>query len=467
MYPSHGLTRVLSLLLLALLLAACGTGGTPAAEPEVAAEAPAEAPAPSVETPAAAGPEAQPAETPVAAAEDVSETAATTDTAAAIPEGARAGDLEPGARAEMYSAAPEMTIDPAKYYYATIETEKGDVRVQLFADRAPITVNNFVYLAREGFYDNTTFHRVLEGFMAQAGDPTGTGMGGPGYTIPDEFVSTLNFDRPYLLAMANTGMPSSGGSQWFITLAPTDWLNQRHTIFGEVVEGKEIVDSITLRDPEQNPTEPGDTILSITIEESDASTLPTPEPTPTPFAPSSLDAADRPLAELPGIDKANYFSAAPELTIDPAQSYTATLTTISGTLTIALYADVAPQAVNNFVTLANLGFYDGTAINLANDDLIVLGSPDNSLQNDVGYQFVPETGLPEAPDVGSLAFAPQVQTAEGIASSGSILMIARTPPPAESAAQYGFFGRIVDGLDLLQSLQQGDVIESITIEASE
>ncbi|HMN30272.1 MAG TPA: peptidylprolyl isomerase, partial [Caldilineaceae bacterium] len=134
-----------------------------------------------------------------------------------------------------------MTIDPQKIYYATFKSERGDIRVQLFADRAPQTVNNFVFLAREGFYNDTVFHRVLDGFMAQGGDPTGTGMGGPGYTFGDEFNPSLTFDRPGLLAMANSG-PSTNGSQFFITFAPTEWLNNLHTIFGEVVSGQDVLD---------------------------------------------------------------------------------------------------------------------------------------------------------------------------------------------------------------------------------
>ncbi len=140
---------------------------------------------------------------------------------APVPEGM---PEDPMARDGMYTAPPEMTIDAAKFYYATIATEKGDIQVQLFADRAPMTVNNFVFLARAGFYNNTTFHRVIDAFMAQAGDPTATGAGGPGYDFEDEFFPGLGFDRPGLLAMANRG-PATNGSQFFITLAPTEWLN--------------------------------------------------------------------------------------------------------------------------------------------------------------------------------------------------------------------------------------------------
>ncbi len=149
----------------------------------------------------------------------------------------------------MYDAPPEMMIDPDAYYYATLRTEKGDIKVQLFADRAPNTVNNFVFLAREGFYDNTTFHRVIDGFMAQAGDPAATGAGGPGYLFEDEFFPGLEFDQSGLLAMANRG-PGTNGSQFFITFSPTEWLNGGHTIFGKVIEGEDVLADITRIDPQ-------------------------------------------------------------------------------------------------------------------------------------------------------------------------------------------------------------------------
>jgi cyclophilin family peptidyl-prolyl cis-trans isomerase len=172
----------------------------------------------------------------------------------------------PEGAADQYSAAPPMTIDTSKQYFATFKLAKGgEFVVKLFPDKAPKTVNNFVFLAQQGFYDGTTFHRVLEGFMAQGGDPTGTGMGGPGYQFEDEF-SDLTFDKPGLLAMANSG-PNTNGSQFFITFVPTPHLNGLHTIFGEVVEGMDVVNGITLRDPDANPDFEGDAIETITITE--------------------------------------------------------------------------------------------------------------------------------------------------------------------------------------------------------
>lgn len=127
---------------------------------------------------------------------------------------------------------------------ATIETNMGTMKVELFKDKSPITVDNFIKLAEDGFYDEVIFHRIIEGFMIQTGDPTGTGTGGPGYTIKDEFHPTLKHDRTGVLSMANTGRANSGGSQFFVTLAPTPWLDNKHSIFGKVIEGKDVLNDI-------------------------------------------------------------------------------------------------------------------------------------------------------------------------------------------------------------------------------
>ena len=159
--------------------------------------------------------------------------------------------VEPTARNAAYDSAPPITIDPEKTYIAVIDTDAGEVSVELFPEAAPLAVNNFVNLARDGFYDGTVFHRVLEGFMAQGGDPTGTGTGGPGYQFADEFGNGLAFDKTGLLAMANAG-PSTNGSQFFITfdVDATASLTGRHTIFGEVVRNEEVLESITRVDPQ-------------------------------------------------------------------------------------------------------------------------------------------------------------------------------------------------------------------------
>lgn len=165
-----------------------------------------------------------------------------------------------------FAQCPPMIIDTARTYLATIQTEKGDIVIELFADKAPLAVNNFIFLATNGWFNDVTFHRVLEGFMAQTGDPTGTGYGGPGYAFQNED-SGVRFDREGLVAMANAG-PDTNGSQFFITVVPTPHLDGGYTIFGEVLEGMDVVKSLTLRDPSQGfNLPPGDKIITITIEQ--------------------------------------------------------------------------------------------------------------------------------------------------------------------------------------------------------
>ena len=164
-----------------------------------------------------------------------------------------------------YSAPPAMQIDPAKSYAATLHTDKGDIVVELYARKAPQTVNNFVFLARDGFYDNVLFHRVIKDFMAQGGDPTGTGTGGPGYRFADEFDPTLKHDGPGVLSMANAG-PGTNGSQFFLTHVATPWLDGKHTVFGKVKSGLDVLMAIPPRDP-SDPRAPAVAIRSVEIAE--------------------------------------------------------------------------------------------------------------------------------------------------------------------------------------------------------
>ncbi len=169
--------------------------------------------------------------------------------------------------AKQYRTPPEMQIDPSKKYTAVFHTAKGDFTVELFAAQAPQTVNNFVFLAREGFYNGTTFHRVIRGFMAQGGDPTATGTGGPGYKFNDERGAlSLKHDSEGVLSMANAG-PNTNGSQFFITYGPTPHLNGKHGVFGKVTSGMNVVNSIDERDPSRART-PGTEIESVDITES-------------------------------------------------------------------------------------------------------------------------------------------------------------------------------------------------------
>ncbi len=157
---------------------------------------------------------------------------------------------------KQYTAPPPLTIDLAKTYTATFDTTKGPIVVDLFAAEAPVTVNNFVFLARDGFYDGTVFHRVIASFMVQGGDPTGTGMGGPGYRFADETSGNPHRHGTGSLSMANAG-PNTNGSQFFITHLPTPHLDGKHTVFGQVRSGQNVVDAIAK----------GDTLKSVTISE--------------------------------------------------------------------------------------------------------------------------------------------------------------------------------------------------------
>lgn len=167
-----------------------------------------------------------------------------------------------------FTTCPEMTIDPAKQYTATIKTEKGDIVIQLYPDKAPMAVNSFVFLARQGWFDNTIFHRVIKDFVAQAGDPSGSGYGGPGYAFSNE-ISDLKFDKEGVVGMANSGGEVTNGSQFFITMSAQPNLDGGYTIFGQVIKGMDVVKSLTLRNPGDTSTElPAGTLIeTVTIEE--------------------------------------------------------------------------------------------------------------------------------------------------------------------------------------------------------
>ncbi|MDP6665967.1 MAG: peptidylprolyl isomerase [Dehalococcoidia bacterium] len=160
---------------------------------------------------------------------------------------------------------PSGNLDTTKSYSATFKTERGEFEIMLFANDAPLTVENFINLARADFYNGTTFHRVIAGFMVQGGDPTGTGTGGPGYRFGDEFNPKLRHGSEGVLSMANAG-PGTNGSQFFITLGPTPHLDNHHSVFGKVTKGMDIVKSIRERDPMSDPN-PGDMIETVVINE--------------------------------------------------------------------------------------------------------------------------------------------------------------------------------------------------------
>jgi peptidylprolyl isomerase len=208
--------------------------------------------------------QAQPtAQTPTQTAEA---TTAAGQTPAAVQTPAAAQSPAPTSAFKQWSSYPPMTIDKTKQYTATVNMAKGgQFVIQLFPDKAPLAVNNFVFLANQGYFNGVTFHRVLENFMAQTGDPTGTGSGTPGYSFANE-ITDLKFDKAGVVAMANTGAPNSNGSQWFVTFVPVSYLDGGYTIFGQVTSGMDVVNGIKRRDPNQNPNFQGDAISSITID---------------------------------------------------------------------------------------------------------------------------------------------------------------------------------------------------------
>jgi cyclophilin family peptidyl-prolyl cis-trans isomerase/protein-disulfide isomerase len=165
-----------------------------------------------------------------------------------------------------YTQCPPFMIDPKKQYIATLETEKGNVVINLFANKAPLAVNSFVFLAREGWFDGVTFHRVIPGFVVQTGDPSGTGRGGPGYFFKNEIDPSLKFDKPGVVGMANSG-PDTNGSQFIITYAPAAHLDGFYTVFGQVLSGMDVLEKLTPRDPQKGNLPAGDKLLHITIEE--------------------------------------------------------------------------------------------------------------------------------------------------------------------------------------------------------
>ncbi len=166
-----------------------------------------------------------------------------------------------------FTTCPALTIDQTKRYSATLHTVKGDIVISLYSDKAPLAVNNFIFLAKQGWYDGITFFRVLPGFVAQTGDPTDSGMGNPGYAFDNEITPDLKFDKAGVVGMANAG-PGTNGSQFFITYAPADRLDGQYTIFGQVIAGMDVVQKLAPRDPSSGAVLPaGDAIQNVTIEE--------------------------------------------------------------------------------------------------------------------------------------------------------------------------------------------------------
>jgi cyclophilin family peptidyl-prolyl cis-trans isomerase len=357
-----------------------------------------------------------------------------------------------------WSNPPPMAVEKTKIYIADFRTVKGEFRVQLFADKAPFTVNSFVFLARQGFYNNTTFHRVIKDFMAQGGDPTGTGSGGPGYSFDDEISADLKFDKAGMLAMANSG-PGTNGSQFFITFGAQPDLDGRYSIFGQVVSGMDVVLALKLRDPSTSPNFPGDTLYSVTITESPISLLPGPTATPTLHVPIQTPGV-RSFATMSVTARANLFTGPPAMVIDTTHSYQAVVDTTRGKLVFELDAVDAPQSVNNFVVLARMGFWDNFPINYVSfHDFILTGEPAGFQDSDIGYTLPYEKGLSN--DAGSLGY--WISTGK-TASSGSqlyILLVGHKDLDGKNTA----FGKLIgkESLALANKFTTDDRILTITI----
>jgi cyclophilin family peptidyl-prolyl cis-trans isomerase len=357
-----------------------------------------------------------------------------------------------------WSNPPPMVIDPAKIYIADFKTAKGEFRVQLLPDKAPKTVNSFVFLAQQGFFNNTTFHRVIKDFMAQGGDPTATGSGGPGYTFDDEIDKDLKFDKPGVMAMANSG-PNTNGSQFFITFTPQPDLNGRYAIFGQVVSGMDVLLVLKLRDPSTSPNFTGDGLYSVTVSESPISLLPGPTATPTLHVPVRTEGV-RPFATMSVTARGNLFTGPPAMAIDATHSYQAVIDTTKGKFVFALDAANAPQSVNNFVVLAQMGFWDGFPINyVSRHDFILTGEPAGLQDSDIGYALPFEKGLSN--DAGSLGYWPSTTKTGSSASQLFILLVGHKELDGKNTV----FGKLIgkDNLLLANTLTMDDRILSITI----
>ncbi len=355
-----------------------------------------------------------------------------------------------------WDSPPELTLNLEKVYIATLITEKGDVSVELFSQDAPITVNNFVFLAEQGFYNDTTFHRVMSGFMAQGGDPTGTGSGGPGYQFEDEIIHGVTFNQEGLLAMANGG-PGTNGSQFFITYGAAPHLNGLHTIFGKVLDGMDVANALTPRDPAEAPDFPGDRLIRVDIEVVEHSQLPTPTPMPDAVIPVPEDG--RPLAEIPPAEREGLYNGMPEMVIDLDKEYTTTIETSKGEIQIELESLLAPVSVNNFIVLANLGYWDGFPISNAQPGtFFVTGSPGSRPDSDIGYTLPSENETVTTTGALGYWFRSDV-----LASSGSQIFILLADQPGMEEF-FTIFGYVTDGLEVAEMLTVEDHIIRITVD---
>lgn len=371
-------------------------------------------------------------------------------------------ELEPAQRNGVFGQAPDMVIDPDTIYLATISTAKGDIVLELYGQEAPIAVNNFVVLSQLGFYDAMPLFPVGPPAAVLTGDPTGDGQGGPGYEVAAEIgIPNLAGAMGYLRLPDQVNPERlSNGSQIYITQEAVPDIDGVYAAFGQVIEGLDVLGQLAM----------GDVIDTIAISEADERVAPTPAPptpTPTPFAPTSAE--DRPLAALDPVERIDYFNTPPAMELEEGADYVARITTDVGEIVIDLFEQQTPVTVNNFVTLANLGFYDNTMFHRVIEGFMAqAGDPSGTGRGGPGYVFedeiVPELVFDKA---GLLAMANA-----GPGTNGSQFFL--TFDAADWLnGQHTIFGQIIEGEDLLGQIQLRDpadpsapatMIESIEIE---
>jgi peptidylprolyl isomerase len=371
-------------------------------------------------------------------------------------------ELEVTQRNGVYSQAPDMVIDPETIYLATITTAKGDIVLELYSQEAPMAVNNFIVLAELGFYDAMPLFPVGPPEAVLTGDPTGDGQGSPGYDVAAEIgIPNLAGTMGYLRFPDQVNPERlSNGSQVYITLEPVPDIDGVYAAFGQTIEGLDVLGQIEM----------GDVIETIAISEADERVAPTPAPptpTPTPFAPTSAE--ERPLAALDPAERIDYFNTPPAMELEEGADYVARITTDVGEIVIDLFEEQTPLTVNNFVTLANLGFYDNTMFHRVIEGFMAqAGDPSGTGRGGPGYVFedeiVPELVFDKA---GLLAMANA-----GPGTNGSQFFL--TFDAADWLnGQHTIFGEIIEGADLLAEIQLRDpadpsapatMVETITIE---
>lgn len=371
-------------------------------------------------------------------------------------------ELEVAQRNGVYSQAPDMVIDPDTVYLATITTAKGDIVLELFGQEAPVAVNNFVVLSELGFYDAMPLNPVGPPNAVLTGDPSGDGQGGPGYEVAAEIlIPNLTGTMGYLRLPDQINPERlSSGSLLYITKEPVPDIDGVYAAFGQVIEGQDVLEQVEM----------GDVIETIAISEAEervAPTPPPPTPTPTPFAPTSAD--DRPLAAIDPAERVDYFNTAPEMQLEEGVDYVARITTDAGEIVLDLFEEQTPVTVNNFVTLANLGFYDNTSFHRVIEDFMAqAGDPSATGRGGPGYVFedeiVPELVFDKA---GLLAMANA-----GPGTNGSQFFITFDATDWLNG-MHTIFGQVIEGEDVLSKIQLRDpadpsapatMIETITIE---